>query len=224
MHISRLKNLRSRSGFTLIELLIVVVIIMILTALIFTIMAQTRKYQRKLKANQRVNNIVEAAKQYQQLLGDYPPDSGDYGNDDEVPGEPDYVISRYLGSKLKDVKSGKVYDPFLRMQETEMGGDEKEVDGMSVKQFLDPWGHPYRIDCQHSKTDEETHSKVTVYGQPYNMESGGKAESMTLEVKAWSMGPDGKESTKPSWVEGSTTDSIDKDDSDNVMSWTGSKS
>ncbi len=217
-HLMRRRN--AGRGFTLLELLIVIAIIGILASLIFGVIAGVMGNRRKLLAQKQVRDIAEAARQYFREHQVYPPDTDSYENGDPAPkgltgNDLKYSITRYLGIRLMNNKTGAQYGPYLEIQERYLKPDSQaNIDGKEVMLLMDPWGNAYEMDCMHVPIDG------TVIGKPvYPYKDGTPKEEQTIEVKVWSKGPDGKSSQEaPFYPEGGSPD-----DDDNIMSWTTEK-
>ncbi len=170
-----------------------------------------------------MQGIAEAANQYFHELGVFPPDTNIYEPDDQPPSGlsaslVQFSIHRYLGMVLTDKKSGLTYGPYLRnlVEGKNLKTDsETEVDGIRVMLYLDPWGQPYEMDCTHWIRDPVTRNVVV--SKPYPATT--PEELKTLDIRAWSKGPDMKSSESAQFFDPPTT--TDPSDIDNIMSWYG---
>jgi prepilin-type N-terminal cleavage/methylation domain-containing protein len=228
MNLKALNTARCRAGrspaargFTLLELLIVISIIAILTVGILAIASRVGAQRKIALAKLQIKTIEEAAKSYYQDFGVYPPDTGIYEEDDQPPtglsaDSCKYAIVRYLGTRLSDKITGKQAGPYLPdLRPAYLKGDPTDCDGIPVQLYIDPWGHPYEMNCLHSKRDAKT-GQVTV-SRPYP--AGTPDDEMVLEVRAWSAGPDGKSTSGATYYPYEQN----SDDNDNIMSWSGTK-
>jgi prepilin-type N-terminal cleavage/methylation domain-containing protein len=216
--------LRRVPGFTLLELLIVVAIIGLLSVISFKVYGGMINTAKKVKAAAQVQAIVAAADAYYDDFRVYPPDTGLYKSGDQAPNgisasDMKYVIHRYLGLELTDKLTGKKGGPYIRdMDDSNLKGSEVEIDGRSVKIYSDPWwkpgeddNHAFELYCKHWKRDPKTRDvKISM---PYD--DSVIPEQQTLEVKAWSRGPDGKSSASAPFMPGI----VAEEDKDNIMSW-----
>jgi prepilin-type N-terminal cleavage/methylation domain-containing protein len=208
-----------RKGFTLIELLVVIGILAVLSTLLFTIYGSILRSRRRVLAMKQIKEIEEAAKTYWRDWNVYPPDTGAYETDDPVPqglntSDFDYVIHRYLGMKLQNPVTGETHGPYLTIK-PDFLQKGAQVDGMFAQVFVDPWGNPYRMDCMHVARDPAT-GKLQPPSFPYPAST--PVEERSLEVKVWSMGPDGLQSDSAQFY-GATGAGTTPDDEDNIMSW-----
>lgn len=202
----------TRCGFTLVEMLVVVGIIGLLMGLVLPALSAARTRKWILAAQIEVKNIHAAMVAYHEQLHDFPPDTGDYGTGDEPETETDkYMLCRYLGRKIVDSRTGKEYGPFLLLKQNfvrDDGGDDL---------YVDPWGKMYHVDALHIEiitAPGPTCGSVVRKGDPYP--KGTEEKFKTVEVKAWSCGPDRK------YAAGSDVESGkggDLDDADNITSW-----
>lgn len=212
---------RSGRGFTLIELLVVIAIILILIGLVLPALAAARQRRLIMLATSEVKQIAAAATAYFDQLHVYPPDTGDAtgapfttGNIPEAGSTDKEGIYKYLGRKIIDAHTGVEYGPFIALKTAFLKGPNQMT-------YMDPWGHPYHMDCIHSSINKDT-GVVTVYGEPYP--AGTTVDDVAkraVEVKVWCDGPDGKEvDGSKSWVgKNGTSSGGDSDNDDNICSW-----
>ncbi len=218
MRSMRTYRLKAR-GFTLLELLITISIIIALSAMAFKVYGGIIRNSRKLKAALQVQAIAEAAQQYFNDFKVFPPDTGIYEKTDPPPTGLDgdsckYAIHRYLGMVVTDTMTGLQFGPYLRdlKDGVNLLGEESKVDGKPCRLYSDPWGQPYELDCKHWSRDPKT--RVVTVTMPYP--DGTPEDQMTLEIKVWSSGPDGKKSDAAQFY----PYTINNEDKDNIMSWT----
>jgi prepilin-type N-terminal cleavage/methylation domain-containing protein len=235
----------ARPGFTLIELMVVMAVLVILMGLLMATLGRVSEQRKKTLAQKQVSDIAQAALAYSQTLAAFPPDTGVLVLEGDalaqpVPFDPEEVettepyqgsgpegfvadsICRYLGRKVRDAATKKMQGPFLDIRDLHI----REVD--DKKLFVDPWGHPYLMDCVHvrrveSKLPPGADDKLVDkpyearrVGEPYDTAQVPVAERVK-EVKVWSLGPDGKAGDVPmSRIFGAPTEPTDQD---NIRSW-----
>lgn len=123
-------SVKPRRGFTLIELLVVVAIIAILIGLVGGAAYAARQRAYAAQAQAEAQAIATAFKSYYLAFGAWP--EGFEGKTDEPLNE------KNLAPLLGDESKGMM--PFLEIPQ-----DRFVDDGNDSKQYLDPWGNPYRV-------------------------------------------------------------------------------
>ena len=218
---------RAPAAFTLVELLVVVAIILILIGLLLAVIPRAMRQREITLATTQVRGLAGAAAQYAQAYVHYPPDTGTVdaaGNTSAFTADDPAVadsLARYLADPVTDPATGKPAQPFCanfpaRQILTTPGG---------LRLLVDPWGNPYQMDARHAslKTDPVTGDvQVAKVGESYNPTTNTAdpdytpPPERTLEVKVWSLGPDGKGGPLPySHVK----TPADPADMDNIGSW-----
>ena len=196
-------NRRAQSGFSIIELLVVMAIILILMSLLFGVIQHIQEIKRVTLAKKEVRELRDAAERYQQDFGSYPPDTVAFSTGDT----PDTVIDsdsiyKCLSVERVDPKTATRGGPYFTFKDT------TRLRGPKSMTYVDPWGKPYQLDAFHMAGDKKI-------GEPYP--AGGDFSRKVANIKIWSFGPDGKDSTGSNQFEGKGTQ---PDDQDNIGSWT----
>jgi prepilin-type N-terminal cleavage/methylation domain-containing protein len=218
---------RARGAFTLVELLVVVAIILILMGLVLAVLPPILRQRQILLATKQVHDLAGAAAQYARAFVDYLPDTGavdSAGNTSAFTADDPAVadsLARYLTLSVVDPVTGQAGEPFY----PDFPARQIQTTGAGLRLLMDPWGRPYLMDARHAsvKTDPVTGDvQVTRVGEPYHPTANPADPNYTpppertVEVKVWSLGPDGKGGPLPfSHVKTAT----DPADVDHIGSW-----
>ena len=194
---------RRKYGFSLIELLVVIAIITLLMALILPALLRAREHEKLMQATKEVRDLATAAVNYYQDFGAYPPDTGTFatGSAPDTVIDPDSIY-KYLSLRRKDPATGAIGGPYY------LGFNASRLKGPAGMTYVDIWGNPYQLDAFHMSAGQKI-------GEPYP--GGGDPTRKVADIKIWSFGPDGKDSTGSNQFEGKGTQPEDRD---NIDSWT----
>lgn len=134
----------ARRGFTLLELLIVITIISLLSAALYSTFGYFRKKARKALAQNTMSNLAIALTQYRTDWGSFPPDDKPTANGSEM-------IAFYLARVLK-VEGGEMhYGPYLKIPDNQLvdaSGAPAGPISTETKRFLSPLGGEYTYSIQ----------------------------------------------------------------------------
>jgi type II secretory pathway pseudopilin PulG len=206
-----MKNIVRSRGFTLVEVLVVIAIVMLLISLLLAVSLRARTQRELALASRQVKDIADAARQYRDELGAWPPDTDGFPGADAT--KATAAIHRYLGSKVTDTTSGKTYGPYLDIPVVAQKPPSVAKGGITYMSYCDPWGEPYQLDALHVTVDNAS-GDVLRFGEPYNSAiTDDKVK--TLEIKVWSKGQDKKQTLGSQALSGKGTG----DDEDNITSW-----
>jgi len=120
---------RSAAGFTLVELMIVMGVIAILVAMLFTVIIGAKEKARKKQALTEAHNIVLAIKGYRMEFDKWP-------NQTQATNDTTYFADNYLVVRelMGRNPRGKVFLAVQAINQTD-----------SFANLIDPWGVPYVI-------------------------------------------------------------------------------
>jgi len=208
------------NAFTLIELLVVIAIIAILIGLLFPAFKAVQNQARQAQAKNDLTQIVNAVNAFYTEYGRYPLPSGTTTNYTYGPGG-DVGTNQGLLTELRGCSAVTGSCPAIASVNTRLIAFISPPDvknsvnprsgigitggaGGNIGQYFDPWGTNYAI-----RIDGDYNNQLP---NPYTLDTGAGAGTLTQGVIAWSAGSDAK---SPGYNGGTMTFSA----SDDVISW-----
>lgn len=130
-----------QQAFTLVELLVVIAIIALLVGFTVPMVRRGQEAALRSRAMTEINTIVRAVEAYHREYGRYPQGSREYRNGNGV-------LIDVLRAADRSGDNPEPLDPlnprnynFLGVDDHSLSGDRRDTN----RDFLDPWGEPYRV-------------------------------------------------------------------------------